>query len=62
MVRAAFDRLDEEDRELLELRVVFGLDAQNVGEMLGKQAERCVLRGRARSAGCDRTCRRSEDE
>jgi len=38
MVRAAFDRLDEEDRELLELRVVFGLDAQNVGEMLGKQA------------------------
>lgn len=38
MVRAAFDRLDEADRELLELRVVFGLDAQNVGEMLGKQA------------------------
>ncbi len=37
-VRAAFDTLSPADRELLELRVVGGLSADEVGEVLGKQA------------------------
>jgi RNA polymerase sigma-70 factor (ECF subfamily) len=37
-LRRAFDRLAEEDRELLELRVVAGLDAAEVGRVLGKRA------------------------
>lgn len=37
-VRAAFERLDPEDRELLELRIHAGLSAADVGQLLGKQA------------------------
>lgn len=36
-VRAAFDRLDAADQELLELRVVGGLSAEEVGQVLGKR-------------------------
>ncbi len=36
-VRAAFGRLGAADRELLELRVVAGLTAEEVGEVLGKR-------------------------
>jgi RNA polymerase sigma-70 factor, ECF subfamily len=36
-VRAAFGRLNADDRELLELRVVAGLTAEEVGEVLGKR-------------------------
>ena len=36
-VRAAFGRLNAEDRELLELRVVAELTAEEVGEVLGKR-------------------------
>lgn len=36
-VRAAFARLSPDDRELLELRVVAGLSAEEVGEVLGKR-------------------------
>ena len=36
-VRAAFERLPEEDRELLELRVVGGLNAKGAGEVLGSR-------------------------
>ncbi len=36
-VRAAFDRLPPEDRELLELRVVVGLSAADVGAVLGRR-------------------------
>ncbi len=36
-VRAAFGRLGADDRELLELRVVAGLTAEEVGEVLGKR-------------------------
>lgn len=36
-VRAAFERLPEDDRELLELRVVGGLDAKNSGAVLGRR-------------------------
>lgn len=38
LVRTAFERLTEEDREVLELRVVVGLDAQAVGEVTGRRA------------------------
>lgn len=37
-VRAAFERLGEEDREVLELRVVAGLSAEEVGKVLKKRA------------------------
>ncbi|HEX7167440.1 MAG TPA: sigma-70 family RNA polymerase sigma factor, partial [Acidimicrobiales bacterium] len=37
-VRAAFERLPEGDRELLELRVVLGLSAEEVADVLGKRA------------------------
>jgi RNA polymerase sigma-70 factor (ECF subfamily) len=37
-VRAAFSLLDPEERELLELRVVGGLGAKQVGRLLGKKA------------------------
>jgi len=36
-VRAAFGRLNADDRELLELRVVAGLTAEEVGDVLGKR-------------------------
>lgn len=36
-VRAAFMRLNPEDREVLELRVVGGLDARGVGAVIGKR-------------------------
>ena len=36
-VRAAFARLPDDDRELLELRVVMALSAEQVGEVLGKR-------------------------
>jgi RNA polymerase sigma-70 factor (ECF subfamily) len=36
-VRAAFERLPEADRELLELRVVGGLDAKDTGVVLGRK-------------------------
>ena len=37
-VRAAFARLDDADRELLELRVVLGLSSDEVASVLGKRA------------------------
>ncbi len=37
-VRAAFARLSPEEREVLELRVIGGLGAKQVGRLLGKQA------------------------
>lgn len=37
LVRAAFERLDAAERELLELRVVAGLSSAEVADMLGKQ-------------------------
>ena len=37
-MRAAFERLGDEDREVLELRVVAGLSAEEVGNVLGKRA------------------------
>ena len=37
-VRAAYERLGDEDREVLELRVVAGLSAEEVGTVLGKRA------------------------
>lgn len=37
-LRRAFAQLPEADRELLELRVVAGLDAEAVAELLGKRA------------------------
>ena len=37
-VRAAFARLPEDDREVLELRLVQRLDAASVGEILGRGA------------------------
>lgn len=37
-LRVAFGRLSEEDRELLELRVVAGMGARQVGEVVGKEA------------------------
>jgi RNA polymerase sigma-70 factor, ECF subfamily len=36
-MRLAFDRLDAEDREILELRVHAGLTSDEVGRLLGKQ-------------------------
>ena len=36
-VRLAFEKLSSEDQELLELRVVAGLSADGVGEVLGKK-------------------------
>jgi len=36
-VRAAFARLDDDERELLELRVVAGLSSSEVAAALGKQ-------------------------
>lgn len=36
-VRRAFDRLDADERELLELRVQGGLSSEEVGQLLGKQ-------------------------
>ena len=36
-VRAAFERLPEADRELLELRVVGGLDPKDAGVVLGRK-------------------------
>ena len=37
MLRAAFERLDRDERELLELRVVAGLSSAEVADVLGKQ-------------------------
>jgi RNA polymerase sigma-70 factor (ECF subfamily) len=37
-VRAAFERLGEDDREILELRVVAGFSAEEVGKVLGRRA------------------------
>lgn len=37
MARAAFEELHAEDRELLELRVIAGLDAEAVGMIVGKR-------------------------
>ncbi len=37
LLRAAFDRLTAGDRELLELRVVVGLDASQVGAVTGQR-------------------------
>lgn len=37
-VRAAFSRLSAEEREVLELRVVGGLGAKQVGRLMGKRA------------------------
>ena len=37
-VRAAFERLAPHEQEVLELRVVQGLSAEGVGEVLGRGA------------------------
>ncbi len=62
MVRAAFDRLDEEDRELLDCESCSDSMHRTWGRCSESRPERCAPRSRARSAGCDGTCRRSEDE
>ncbi len=38
LLRLAFGRLTDDDQEVLELRVVAGLDAQAVGEVTGRRA------------------------
>ncbi len=38
LVARAFDRLSPQDRDLLELRVLGGLDAEQVGQLTGKRA------------------------
>jgi RNA polymerase sigma-70 factor, ECF subfamily len=38
LLRQAFDRLSPQDQELLELRVVVGLDAEQVGALTGRRA------------------------
>ncbi len=37
-MRRAFGRLTDDEQELLELRVVGGLSADEVGEVIGKRA------------------------
>ena len=37
MLRIAFDRLAVDDQQLLELRVVFGLDSSEVGAVIGRR-------------------------
>jgi RNA polymerase sigma-70 factor (ECF subfamily) len=37
LLRAAFERLSPEDQEVLELRVIAGLDSEAVGRVLGKR-------------------------
>lgn len=37
-MRSAFRRLSPEDQEVLELRVVAGLSADGVGEVLGRRS------------------------
>jgi len=63
-LRRAFASLDEEDREVLELRVVAGLAAEDVGEVLGKRAgavrmaqSRALARLREQLARVERTPR-----
>lgn len=53
-VRAAFGRLSEGDRELLELRVVGGLDAKDAGAVLGRRAG-AVRMAQSRALGRLRT-------
>jgi RNA polymerase sigma-70 factor, ECF subfamily len=47
-VRAAFERLSEEDRELLELRAVGGLGAKGVGTVVGRKP-RAVRKSQSRA-------------
>lgn len=58
-LRAAFGRLDEEERDLLELRVVAGLGADTVGEVLGKGAG-AVRMAQSRALGRLRTMLQEE--
>ena len=51
-MRAAFARLGRGDRELLELRVVAGLTAEEVGKVLGKRPGRSGWRRHGRWSGC----------
>lgn len=37
MLRTAFDRLTDDDQQLLELRVVIGLDSTQVGAVIGRR-------------------------
>jgi RNA polymerase sigma-70 factor, ECF subfamily len=60
-LRAEFAALDDDDRELLELRVVAGLSAEAVAEVVGKRAgavrmaqKRALARLRARMEDRDR--------
>lgn len=50
LVRRAFSRLPDSDREVLELRVVAGLGAEAVGEVLGKRSG-AVRMAQARALG-----------
>ena len=55
-VRAAFETLGADDREVLELRVVAGLSAEDVGRLMGKRAGAVRMaqsRALARAAACD---------
>jgi RNA polymerase sigma-70 factor (ECF subfamily) len=53
-VRAAFDRLAPHEQEVLELRLVQGLSAEGVGEVLGRRAG-AVRMAQARAVGRLRT-------
>lgn len=59
-VRQAFARLSAEEQELLELRVVMGLDAEAVGEVVGRQAG-AVRMAQSRALGRLRTFLREVD-
>ena len=54
-LRRCFDRLDDDARELLELRVVVGLDADSVATVVGKRSGAVRMaqsRALARLRGC----------
>jgi len=53
-VRAAFERLEPQEQELLELRVVQGLSAEGVGEVLGR-SQGSVRMAQSRALGRLRT-------
>ena len=53
-VRAAFDRLARHEQEVLELRLVQGLSAEGVGEVLGRGAG-AVRMAQSRAVGRLRT-------
>jgi len=51
-VLAAFHRLPASDRELLEMRVIVGLDSRQVAEVTGRRPGAVRTRSRGRWPGC----------